>query len=187
MRIVGGRHRGLRLADPGKGDEAARLRPTPDRVREAVFNILAGGRFGAPLDGAVVLDLFAGTGAMGLEALSRGASTATFVDDGKVAGRLIAENLRRANRQSDASILATDATALPRNPGPPASLVFLDPPYGRQLGPLALRSALAEGWIAPAALVLWEESTPQPAPPGFAPRDSRNWGTVHVTFLEATP
>jgi 16S rRNA (guanine966-N2)-methyltransferase len=185
MRIVGGRHRGLRLADPGRGDEAARLRPTPDRVREALFNILAGGRLGNPVPGAIVLDLFAGTGALGLEALSRGAAAATFVDDGRVAGRLIRENLTRAGRLEDARILSADATALPPNPGRPATLIFLDPPYGQSLGAAALASARAGGWIAPAALILWEENAPQPAPPGFGFRDSRNWGTSHVTILEA--
>lgn len=187
MRIVGGSLRGLRLADPGAGDEAARLRPTADRVREAMFNILGGGRFGDPVAGAVVLDLFAGTGALGLEALSRGAARATFVDDGKVAGRLLARNIALARIGPDrAAVLAADATRLPPAAGPPATLVFLDPPYGRGLGGVALASARAGGWIAPGALILWEENAPQPAPPGFDPADLQRWGDTHLTFLVAT-
>ena len=84
MRIIGGTHRGTVLADVGKGDAAAHLRPTADRVRESLFNVLQGGRFGDPVNGAQVLDLFAGTGALGLEALSRGAAHVTFVDNGRV-------------------------------------------------------------------------------------------------------
>ena len=94
MRIIAGRFRGRRLASVGKGDPGAHLRPTTDRVRESLFNMLAGGRFGDPFDGYRVLDLFAGTGALGLEALSRGAEQVTFVDDGRVAQRLLRENIR---------------------------------------------------------------------------------------------
>jgi 16S rRNA (guanine966-N2)-methyltransferase len=188
VRIVAGRHRGLRLAEVGPGDPAAHLRPTPDRVREAVFNILAGGRFGDPVAGAAVLDLFAGTGALGLEALSRGAAFVTFVDSGAPALRLIRANLARAGRAGDAAVIASDATRLPpRAAGEPASLVFLDPPWGQGLGAAALAAARAGGWIAPGALVLWEEARPQPAPPGFAPLDHRSWGGTHLTFLRALP
>ena len=94
MRIIAGTHRGRALTPVGKGDPGAHLRPTTDRVRESLFNMLGGGRFGAPFDGARGLDLFAGTGALGLEALSRGADHATFVDDGRVAQRLLRDNIR---------------------------------------------------------------------------------------------
>ncbi|WP_373355605.1 RsmD family RNA methyltransferase [Pseudoroseicyclus sp. CXY001] len=185
MRIIAGQHRGLRLAEVGEGDAAAALRPTSDRLRETLFNLLEGGRYGAPLRGAVVLDLFAGTGALGLEALSRGAGSALFVENGRVGQRLIRDNLGRARRGAEARLLAADATALPANAGEAATLVFLDPPYGRALGAAALASARAGGWLAPDALVLWEEAAPQPAPPGFTLAEHRKVGVAHVTFLRA--
>lgn len=183
MRIVGGENRGLRLADVGAGDAAARLRPTPDRVREAAFNLLANGREGDVVAGARVLDLFCGTGAMALEALSRGAAEAVLVDDGRVAQRLARENLRLARREGQATLLGLDATRLPPATAAPATLVLLDPPYGRGLGERALAAALAGGWLAPGATVLWEEAAPMVAPPGFALADRRRYGASHLTRL----
>ncbi|SLN58067.1 16S rRNA (guanine(966)-N(2))-methyltransferase RsmD [Roseisalinus antarcticus] len=179
MRIVGGRHRGLALAGLGRGDAGAHLRPTPDRVRESLFNILAGA--GLP-EGARVLDLFAGTGALGLEALSRGAAHATFVENGRVGKRLIAQNLAKARREADATVLAQDAIRL--GPGQACDLVFLDPPYGQGLGARALTSCLGGGWIAPGATIVWEESSPQEAPDGLRVTDRRRYGDTHLTFLE---
>ncbi|GGL56835.1 16S rRNA (guanine(966)-N(2))-methyltransferase RsmD [Wenxinia marina] len=185
MRIVGGAHRGLALAGVGKGDPGAHLRPTTDRVREAIFNLLQGGRFGDPVTDARVLDLFAGTGALGLEALSRGAAFATFVDDGRPAGKLIRENLSRARRQDDAALIARPAARIGPNPGEPASLVFLDPPYSRNLGAPALAAALAGGWIAPGAVIVWEEAAEPPPPPGFARLDARRYGDSWVALMAA--
>lgn len=185
MRIIAGTHRGTVLADVGKGDAAAHLRPTTDRVRESLFNVLQGGRFGDPVRGARVLDLFAGTGALGLEALSRGATHATFVDNGRAAQKLIRENIAKLRRNTDTTLLATDSTALPA--GQPCDLIFLDPPYGKNLGGKALASALAQGWIAPGALVVWEESRPQIAPAGFTALDQRRYGDSWVTFLRYQP
>lgn len=181
MRIIAGQHRGLTLADVGKGDAAAHLRPTPDRVRESLFNVLMGR--GLP-HGARVLDLFAGTGALGLEALSRGAVHATFVENGRVGQRLIGENIAKAKRQADASIVKADATHLP-TAAAPADLIFLDPPYGQGLGAKAIASALNTGWLAPKAVIVWEEVAPQPPPPGFSMIDQRRYGTTHITILEA--
>ncbi|EYD73344.1 16S rRNA (guanine(966)-N(2))-methyltransferase RsmD [Limimaricola hongkongensis] len=183
MRIIAGSHRGLALASVGKGDAGAHLRPTADRVRESLFNALMGGRYGDPVDGARVLDLFAGTGALGLEALSRGASHVTLVDDGRVSGRLIRENVAKMRVVDRVTHLKCDATRLPAAEAP-ADLVFLDPPYGKGLGPRALASAVAGGWIAPGALIVWEESAPQPAPEGFSPLDARRYGDTHVTLME---
>jgi 16S rRNA (guanine966-N2)-methyltransferase len=185
VRIVGGLHRGLTLAEVGKGDPGAHLRPTSDRVREAIFNVLLGGRFGNPVAGAHVLDLFAGTGALGIEALSRGAAFATFVDSGRVAQGLIRDNLRRARREGDARLIATDATRIPPCDRAPAGLVFLDPPYGRLMGQPALAAAQSAGWISPGAVVVWEESGPQIPPAGFTLADQRRYGDAHVTFLTA--
>jgi 16S rRNA (guanine966-N2)-methyltransferase len=185
MRIIAGRYRGTRLAPLGAGDPAARLRPTPDRVREAVFSILAARPGGDPVPGARVLDLFAGTGALGLEALSRGAVHAGFVDDGPAAQALLRQNIARLRAQDVTAVWRRDATRLGPNPGAPYGLVFLDPPYRSGLGAAALAAAAAGGWLAPGATVVWEEAEPQAPPPGFVRRDARRWGDSWVTFLDA--
>lgn len=184
MRIVAGEFRGRRLAALGKGDAGAHLRPTTDRVREALFNMLAGGRFGAPFDGTRVMDLFAGTGALGLEALSRGAAHVTLVENGRTGQKLIRENLSLLGCADRVRLIGTDATRLPVAEAP-CDLVLLDPPYGKGLGARALASAAAQGWLAPGALVVWEENAPQPAPEGFAPLDTRRYGDTTVTLLAA--
>ncbi|MDB6454013.1 16S rRNA (guanine(966)-N(2))-methyltransferase RsmD [Falsirhodobacter sp. 20TX0035] len=186
MRIVGGRMRGTRLAEVGAGDPAAHLRPTSDRVREAIFNLLINGGYGDPLNGARVLDLFAGTGALGLEAISRGAVHATFVDDGNASRTLLRRNIEITRAEGATDILRRDATRLGASAGDPFTLVFLDPPYSKGLGEKALASALSGGWLAPDALVVWEEGTAPVAPPGFAWLDQRRYGETHVTILERT-
>lgn len=185
MRIVAGDFRGRRLAELGKGDAGAHLRPTTDRVREALFNMLVGGRFGAPFDGTRVLDLFAGSGALALEALSRGAAHATLVENGRTGQRLIRENLALLGCAGRARLIGADATRLPATETP-CDLVFLDPPYGKDLGARALAAARAGGWIAPGALIVWEENGPQAAPEGFTLRDSRRYGDTTVTLLGAS-
>lgn len=184
MRIIGGSRRGLRLADVGEGDAAAHLRPTSDRVREAIFNLLINSQ-GFPMAGARVLDLFAGTGALGLEALSRGAADVTFVDDGVAAHALLRANIARMKAEDQARILRQNATRLGPNPGAPFTLAFLDPPYGKALGEAALAAALAGAWLAPGATVVWEEGTPPVAPPGLAQVDQRKYGDTIVTLLKA--
>ncbi len=177
--------RGLQLADVGAGDAAAHLRPTSDRVREAVFNLLINGRQGDLVRDQRVLDLFAGTGALGLEALSRGAVQVTFVDDGATARALIRANIEKARAMGTTRLFRRDATALGENRGPGFGLVFLDPPYGLALGLPALRSVQGGGWLAPAATVVWEENTPQIAPEGFTLLDQRRYGDTWVTLLRA--
>ncbi|WP_146588454.1 16S rRNA (guanine(966)-N(2))-methyltransferase RsmD [Puniceibacterium confluentis] len=186
MRIIAGSLRGRALTAVGKGDPAAHLRPTTDRVRESLFNMLAGGRFGAPFESATVLDLFAGTGALGLEAVSRGAAQVTFVDDGRKALSLLRDNIRLLDAAGQCKIIARDATRLPPCDGPAATLIFLDPPYGQGLGLRALQAAVAGGWVAPDALVVWEENAPQPPLTGFHLLDSRRYGETHVTMLRAS-
>ena len=186
MRIVGGTRRGLRLAEVGRGDEAARLRPTADRVREAIFNLLQNNPARPdPVPGARVLDLFAGTGALGLEALSRGAARVAFVEDGAPARALIRRNIELMQAQGVTDLWRRDATALGPCRGAPWTLVFLDPPYGRGLGERALASARAGGWLAPDATVVWEEGAPMEPPPGFALLDRRRYGDTWVTLLAA--
>jgi len=181
VRIIAGTHRGTALAAVGKGDAGAHLRPTTDRVRESLFNVLQGGRFGDPIKDARVLDLFAGTGALGLEALSRGATYATFVDSGRTAQKLIRENIAKLRHAEDTTLLSSDSAKLPA--GVPCDLVFLDPPYGQNLGQKALLAAQGAGWIAKDALIVWEENQPQIAPAGFSNLDQRRYGDSWITLM----
>jgi 16S rRNA (guanine966-N2)-methyltransferase len=185
MRIIGGARRGLKLAEIGEGDAAAHLRPTSDRVREAIFNLLINGGHGNPVAGARVLDLFAGTGALGLEALSRGATHATFVDDGAKALALIRANVVKMRVAGETQVLRQDVTRLGANAGAGYDLVFLDPPYGKGLGEAALAAARKGGWLAPDAMVVWEEGVAKSVPDGFASVDQRTYGDTIVTLLRA--
>ncbi|MFN6976647.1 MAG: RsmD family RNA methyltransferase, partial [Gemmobacter sp.] len=159
--------------------------PTADRVREAVFNILGARPGGDPVPGARVLDLFAGTGALGLEALSRGAARVAFVDDGQAARALLRRNVEICRAMGQTDVWRRDATRLGTNRGAPYGLVFLDPPYGQGLGSLALASAQAGGWLAPGAAIVWEEASEALPPPGFLRSDARRYGDTWVTFLTA--
>lgn len=176
MRIIAGAQRGVRLAALGKGDPGAHLRPTSDRVRESLFSMLT--RYGHP--SGRVLDLFAGTGALGLEALSRGAAHATFVENGRVGQRLLRENIALTRREADSAILGCDATRLPRAPEP-CDLVFLDPPYGTDLGARAVAAARAAGWLAPDVLIVWEDSRAGHAA-GLRVHDTRRFGDTWITL-----
>ena len=184
MRIIGGARRGLKLADVGEGDMAAHLRPTSDRVREAIFNLLINAH-GNPVAGARVLDLFAGTGALGLESLSRGAVSATFVEDGAKALALIRANIAKMRAEGETQILRQDVRRLGPNPGEGYGLVFLDPPYGKGLGETALAAAQRGGWLASGAMVVWEEGSVPQIPAGFALIDQRKYGDTIVTLLKA--
>lgn len=184
MRIVGGRLRGLKLAEVGEGDPAAHLRPTTDRVREAMFNLIENSH-GMSLDGVRVLDLFAGTGALGLEALSRGAARVAFVDEGAAARALLRVNMDKARAMGATDIWRRNATNLGPNRGSGYDVVFLDPPYGQRLGEAALASAIEGGWLAPGALVVWEEDTAPVVPAGLTRLDQRRYGGTLVTLLRA--
>jgi 16S rRNA (guanine966-N2)-methyltransferase len=182
MRIVAGKFRGKQLDTPKSDD----IRPTADRVREAVFSII-GSRIGPSLDGLYVLDLFAGTGAMGLEAISRGAAHCVFVDTGIEARGLIRGHIESFGLGGQTKLLKRDASDL----GPierlrPADLVFCDPPYGQGLGEKAIASAIVGGWVAPDALILIEEDKDVSitAPAGTEIVDRRDYGSTAITFLE---
>ena len=174
--------RGLGLTPVGKGDAATHLRPTSDRVREAIFNLILSGRYGDPVTDAEVLDVFAGTGALGLEALSRGAARVTFIDSGRIAVRILNANIEKARVESETRVIHRDATRL-GSADCAATLVFLDPPYGRNLGERALAKLRKADWLAPSALVVWEEAAAQDAPEGFARLDQRRYGDTHITIL----
>ncbi|MCZ7658637.1 MAG: 16S rRNA (guanine(966)-N(2))-methyltransferase RsmD [Xanthobacteraceae bacterium] len=183
MRIVGGRLRGRTLAGP----RSQAIRPTADRLRESLFNILAHG-YGDPVTGARVLDLFAGTGALALEAISRGAAFALFVDDGAEARALIRQNVEALGLGGVTRIFRRDATRLgAAHPLAPFGLVFCDPPYGRGLAEQALAAARAGGWLAPDALVVVEEAADAgfAAPEGFAELERRRYDDTELVFLRA--
>lgn len=186
MRIVGGRHRGRPIAPPPDG-----VRPTSDRAREAVFNILEHGIAGAAIAGVTVLDVFAGSGAMGLEALSRGAQRVTFIDTSGEALRGIRRNAAKLGEAANATLLKLDIERLPPPPrvaGTPAALAFLDPPYGSGLAAPALVALAARGWIAADTIVVAEVAAREPftPPPGFEALDERSYGAARMIFLRKT-
>lgn len=183
MRIIGGARRGLQLADVGEGDQAAHLRPTSDRVREAIFNLLLNGGYGNPVHDARVLDIFAGTGALGLEALSRGASRVAFVDDGATSRALLRRNIEKMQAMGVTDVWRRDATNMGPNRGPAYDLVFMDPPYNMGLGEKALASCVAGNWLSPQTLIVWEEGTAPLPPAGFEMLDQRRYGETYVTIL----
>jgi 16S rRNA (guanine966-N2)-methyltransferase len=181
MRIVGGRLRGRALAAP----KSAAIRPTADRLRESLFNILTHA-YGNPVADARVLDLFAGTGALGLEAVSRGAAFALFVDDGAEARALIRGNVEALGLGGTTRIFRRDATRLgPVHPVEPFSLVFADPPYGLGLAEQALTAARDGGWLTPDALIVVEEATDAKfaAPEHFEETERRSYDDTELIFL----
>ena len=183
MRIIAGRHRGRVLRAP----EGAATRPTADRVRQALFDMLWHAPWGGRtvVQDQLVLDAFAGTGALGLEALSRGAARVAFVDDGTKARALLRANIEKMQAMGTTDVWRRDATRLGPNRGPGYSLVFLDPPYHKGLGEAALASAIEGGWLAPGAVIVWEEGTPPQPPDGFTRLDQRKYGDTLVTLLKA--
>ena len=183
MRVIGGRLRGRTLAAP----KSQSIRPTADRLREALFNILVHAH-GDPVTGARVLDLFAGTGALGIEALSRGTAFALFVDDGAEARALLRENVATLGLGGVSRIFRRDATKLgSAHPLEPFSLAFLDPPYGQDLAVKALASARAGGWLTPEALIVVEEAAKArfAAPEEFTELERRRYDDTEFVILRA--
>ena len=186
MRITGGRFGGRLLATPTDG----RVRPTSDKVRQAVFNILAHNDFagGFGLEGARAIDLFAGTGAMGLEALSRGAGYCLFVDNSAASRALVRRNVEALELTGSTKIWRRDATTLgpwSQNSGGPFELAFLDPPYRCDLLVPAMESLRNGGWLLPGALVVAEHAIEEDMPPipGYRALDARLYGDTSVVFL----
>jgi 16S rRNA (guanine966-N2)-methyltransferase len=183
MRVVGGRLRGRALAAP----KSQAIRPTADRLRETLFNILMHAH-GDPMPDARVLDLFAGTGALGIEAASRGAGFVLFVDDGAEARALIRQNVEAVGLGGVSRVFRRDASKLgAAHPLEPFSLVFLDPPYGKGLAEQALASAREGGWLTPGALLVVEESIDAKfkAPEGFEELERREQGESELIFLRS--
>src|SRR6201982_2904644 len=183
MRVVGGRLRGRNLASPASRE----IRPTADRLRESVFNILSHA-YGDPISGARVLDLFAGTGALGIEAISRGAAFALFVDNGAEARALLRNNVEALALGGVTKVFRRDATNLgPAHPVEPFSLVFLDPPYGKGLAEKALASLRDGGWLLPGAMLVVEEAKAAGviAPEGYEELERRAYDDTEFVFLRA--
>lgn len=178
MRIVGGSLRGRALAAPGSNA----IRPTSDRLRESIFDILAHA-YDDPVAGANVVDLFAGAGGLGLEALSRGAARAMFVDDGAQARALLRANIEALGLGGVTRVFRRDATKLGlAPPGEIFSLAFLDPPYGKGLAARALVSLVAGGWLAPGALLVIEEAADAAVglPEGIVEQETRRYGDTQI-------
>lgn len=184
MRIVAGTLKGRAIVAP----EGQGTRPTSDRARQAVFNVLEHAAWAGPLAGARVLDLFAGSGALGFEAISRGAAFCLFVETDDAARGAIRENVdafslfgqTRVHRRS-----ATDLGARPGSAGEPFDIAFLDPPYGKGLGEQALARLVEEDWLRPGAIVVFERGSGEPEieTPGYQRLDARDYGAAQVLFL----
>ncbi len=186
MRVIAGKHRGRKLAAP----EGEAVRPTGERAREALFDILAHGRLsdGPAYQDAQVLDAFAGTGAFGLEALSRGARHASFIEKDREVRALLKQNIAALGETLHAAIVAGDATRPPRATGP-CSLAFLDPPYREDLAGPALVGLARSGWLAANALVIVELAAREDfeVPSGFTLLEERRYGAARLVFLRYAP
>ena len=181
MKIVGGRLRGRSLSTPKDN----RIRPTSDRVREAVFNILAHGINGFALEGAQVFDLFAGTGALGIEAVSRGAAHCIFVENDAAARALIQANIDQLGLGGVTTLFRRSATDLGRPARAGAvTLVFADPPYGKGLAEQAIAGLITNRWLAPGAVIIVEEAASAEIawPEGVGEIDRRRYGQTQVAF-----
>ena len=182
MRVTGGTLRGRALAEPPD----SRVRPTSDKVRQAIFNILAHNEYGVTLDGARVIDLFAGTGALGIEALSRGAAYCLFVEESAESRALIRRNVEALNLTGVTKIWRRDATdlgPLGAGAGGPFEIAFLDPPYRKDLAAPALASRRAGGWLSPKAIAIAETAEDETiAADGYEALDRRSYGetALHI-------
>jgi 16S rRNA (guanine966-N2)-methyltransferase len=187
MRIVSGQFRGKAIAAP----PGEATRPTSDRARQAVFNILEHAAWAPALHGARVIDVFAGSGALGLEALSRGASFCLFVETDDAARGAIRENIDAMHLFGVTRVHRRDATDLgprPASAGAPFDIAFLDPPYAQGLGEKAVAELRAGGWLAPGAILMFERGRGEadPALEGFEQIDARDYGAARVLFFKAT-
>ncbi len=184
MRVVAGKLKGRAIVAP----EGQGTRPTSDRARQAVFNVLEHAAWAGPLQNVRVIDLFAGSGALGFEAMSRGADHCLFVETDDAARGAIRENAETLGLTGSVRVLRRSATDLgerPASTGPAFDLAFLDPPYGKGLGELALAGLLAGDWLKPGAIVMLERGSGEPEieTPGYERLDARDYGAARVLFL----
>ena len=186
MRIIAGKYKGRVLSGLGKGDTRAHLRPTSDKVRESIFNFLTHGVLGDCITEARVLDLCAGTGALGLESLSRGAEFALFIDNGAKSRETLHRNIKMLDVENTTQIIPRDVMRLGMATTAPFDLIFFDPPYGKNMGDVVLPQLLSGGWMNAGATILWEEGSAQSAPAGFVMCDTRIYGQTWVHVLQPT-
>ncbi len=182
MRIVAGRLKGRRLAPP---PEDCSIRPTSDRAREALFDILTHAPWSPGLDQTRVLDLYAGTGALGFEALSRGAVHATFVEHSRVALALLRQNAAHLGVADVVTVLGVDVASLRSPPAQPFDVAFLDPPYGKGLAPVGLARIAPPGWLSPDGIAVVETPIAETweTPPEWTHVDERRYGKARLTML----
>jgi 16S rRNA (guanine966-N2)-methyltransferase len=188
MRIVAGSLKGRAISAP----DGQNTRPTSDRARQAIFNVLEHAAWAEPLDGARVIDLYAGSGALGYESISRGAAFCLFVEIDDDARGAIRENAdawglmgrTRVHRRS-----ATDLGVRPGSAGEAFDIAFLDPPYRKGLGEQTLARLLEGNWLKPGATVVFERGSDEPEieTPGYERLDARDYGAARVLFLRALP
>ena len=188
MRIVSGLFKGRQLLAP----EGSITRPTSDRARESIFNVLAHADWSRPIEGTRVIDAFAGSGALGIEALSRGAEFCLFIETESRARGCIRDNIEKFNLFGNTRIhrrSAVDLGAKPASVGERFDIVFMDPPYGYNLVPSALKTLAAGGWVKPGALAVAETGPddPEVQAPGWETLDRRTYGPADVTFLAYRP
>ena len=184
MRIVAGAHRGAKLITP----ESEEIRPTSDRVRESLFNILDGGRFPNAYKNKLVIDAFAGTGALGLEAISRGASHVVFLEQAVTSLKVLFQNIRRLNAQEIATVITGDAIELAKNSTESAGLVMLDPPYNSQIGAPCIQNLKDKGWIDDNTLIVLEQTAKEAItlPTWVEALDDRQYGISRLIFMRAS-
>ena len=187
MRVIGGSLKGRRLSEIKTENNMISLRPTTDRIKESLFNILFGGKFDLKIENARILDIFAGSGALGLEAISRGAKSCTFIEKNKACVRILDANLNICNIKNQTNIKTFDATNFPLNLDQPYDLVFVDPPYRKSLGEAAIRSALASNWISDNALIVLEEGEQISSLEGFELEDTRRYSGTILHFFKRLP
>ena len=182
MRIIAGKRRGARLATP----EGLETRPTLTRVREALFNVLDGGRFGSPYRNQLVIDAFAGSGALGLEALSRGGAQAVFLENAIQSLKALHRNIRMLGFDEQASVIKSDATRLRRVAPETAGLILMDPPYGSELAAPCLQALKFYGWSGPKTVIVLELGAREGTslPNWLAEVDVRCYGRTKLVFLQ---
>ena len=184
MRIVGGKWRRRNLDSSFKFNKQRKIRPTSDRVKENIFNVVENLRTGNPLKGAHVLDLFCGTGAMGLEALSRGADFCHFIDNSREAKRLTLKNVRKVGAEQNSMFSLTDILDLNQNDGVVSNLVFLDPPYGKNLGSLAISLLLENDWVNGDTIFILEKEVNGLFSSELTIVDQRVYGGTEILILK---
>ena len=184
MRIVGGKWRRRNLDSSFKFNKQRKIRPTSDRVKENIFNVVENLRTGNPLKGAHVLDLFCGTGAMGLEALSRGADFCHFIDNSREAKRLTLKNVRKVGAEQNSMFSLTNILDLNQNDGVVSNLVFLDPPYGKNLGSLAISLLLENDWVNGDTIFILEKEVNGLFSSELTIVDQRVYGGTEILILK---